>query len=415
MPRLRFDQPWRILWGIATSSGLLVIVLITLACSLALAAWLPQTSKGGMALDVAWRAEIQRRFGGAGWFEAIRGPLETLGGFTVADAVGFRVALALLALCLLARLVDSVEAVWQRRRRDRSPPGATVGDDPEADADAQIRTAQASAREVKRHGDAWPWGELGAIAIYVGGLIVLLGAAVTDRGSWQSGPLALTSGESVPLGNGSDLRLRITAVDADGRGATGEIWRGEEALVGAGNLSSGQPLQGGSVGAYLVGNGTGLQISATLSESQPLELAMGPDTEPQEELVLTFSEAQLRHAVGVPAADLILLLVMPEPTAPDTQPGVQVYEEGSGAFILEERVSEATTLEVKDVTFTLTPLPFVKVQVIHDRGAFWTQLGGVTFMFGVVAQGWQRLRHRLPASASERSNQETDQPAGAEA
>ena len=116
MPRFRFDDPWRVLWRILTSDIVLAAVLLGLALALFLAAWLPQTTQADANLDVAWQAEVQRRFGGIAWFETIRPMLQAGGVFNITDAPGFRILLAILALALLARLMDSVEALWHAWR-----------------------------------------------------------------------------------------------------------------------------------------------------------------------------------------------------------------------------------------------------------------------------------------------------------
>jgi hypothetical protein len=137
----------------------------------------------------------------------------------------------------------------------------------------------------------------------------------------------------------------------------------------------------------LVGSGIGLRVQATLSDTGALELATGPDTPARNELVLAFTKEEPRHLVGVPEADLVLLLTMPDSNEPEAQPRVQVFEEGSGEFILEQDAPDDTTLIINDVSFSLMPIPYTLVQVVHDRGAFWSQLGAVLFLAGVLLRG----------------------------
>ena len=85
MPRFRSNDPWRILWQVVTSNYLLVAVLLIMAVTVLLVAWLPQTSQAEIDLDVGWQAEIQRRFGGVSWFDTIRPTLQAIGVFTVID------------------------------------------------------------------------------------------------------------------------------------------------------------------------------------------------------------------------------------------------------------------------------------------------------------------------------------------
>jgi hypothetical protein len=128
-----------------------------------------------------------------------------------------------------------------------------------------------------------------------------------------------------------------------------------------------------------------------LSDDQVLGLATEPDTESQEELVLTFSTDEPRRLVAAPEADLILLLTIPEPTQVDAPIRLQVFAEGSGEFLQEHEIRDDLTLPVRDVTFALTPIPCAKVRVIHDRGAFWSQLGAIVLVTGLVLRGLMPL------------------------
>jgi len=367
MPRFRFDRPWQTIWRIATSDYLLGAVLLALALALFLAAWLPQTSEGGLDSDVTWQADVQRRFGEVAW---LRSTLQAIGAFHVADAVGFRLLLALLAFGLLTRLAESAELAWQGWRGDQPPKN---GPTPPGSR---------------------PWEKLGTVGIYLGGLIILLGAIITNMESWQVESLSLVAGESVPLTNSDNLTLLLTALDPDQHRGTGEIWRGEETLVGAGDLAVGRPLEGGGVGVFLVGSGTGLRVRATSSNSETLGLSTGPDTEAKEELVLTFSEAKAQHLVAVPNTELLLLLTLTQPGHTDARLQVQVYKESSGGFVHEQEVLGSTTMTESDVIFSLIPLPYAQVRVIHDRGAFWSQLGALGLIAGAAWRGLWPLRGR---------------------
>lgn len=369
MPRFRFDRPWQTIWRIATSDYLLGAVLLGLALALFLAAWLPQTSQDGLDSDVTWQADVQRRFGEAAW---LRSALQAAGAFHVADAVGFRLLLALLAFGLLTRLAESAELAWRGWRGDMPPKNGPAAP------------------------GSRPWERLGTVGIYLGGLIIFLGAIITNMESWRVGPLSLVAGESVPLTNSDNLTLRLTALDPDRHRGTGEIWRGEETLVSAGDVAVGRPLQGGGVGVFLVGSGTGLRVRATSSDNKILGLATGPDTEAQEELALTFSEAKSQHLVAVPDTELLLLLTMTQPGHTDAPLQVQVYKESSGGFVQEREVLDGTTLTEGDVTFSLTPLPYAKVRVVHDRGAFWSQLGALGLIAGAAWRVLWPLRGRWP-------------------
>ena len=277
MPRFRFDDPWRILWQTATSNYLLGGVLLALASGLFLAAWLPQTTASGLDLDVAWQAEIERRFGDVAWFDAIRAPLRAAGAFHVTDSLPFRLLAAALALALFTRLVDALEHLWTTWRSGERP-----------------------------------WVELGTAAIYLGSMLVLLGAAAASVWGWDEGPSPLPPGKRVPLGDETALTFYLDSLAPDGRSGYGEIWRGEDTLVGSGTLAVGQPVEGDGVGVFLVGSGSGIRIEAQEADGRTVELVTGPETTAQDQAVLVFTPDVPRHLVGVPEADVVLLLTMPQ-------------------------------------------------------------------------------------------------------
>ncbi len=400
MPRFRFENLWRISWQTATSDYVLGVVLFTLATALLLAAWLPQTSADALNQDLIWQGEVQRRFGEQSWFDTIRSPLQAIGAFHVGDAIWFRVLLALLAFSLLARLVDSLDAAWKEWPSNSSSQGS----------EAIERNATDGNRAIARRPGRRFWREVGSAGIYLGGLTILLGAAITSRSSWQTGPLPVTPGDNIALGHGSDLTLLLESLEQDGRRGVGEIWLGGEKLVGSGELVVGQPLTGGGVGAYLIGSGMGLRVQATLSDTQTLELVTGPDTSAKEELILAFTEEEASHLVGVPEADLVLLLTRPESDQTDARPRVQVFQAGSGEFILEQDAPVDTLLTVSDVSFALTPIPYAQVRVIHDFGAFWSQLGALILSAGALCRLW-RSWSRHPAGSDAPSSDVDVRPA----
>jgi hypothetical protein len=403
MPRFRFDDPWRILWQTATSDYLLAAVLLVMAVVALLTAWLPQTSQAELDLDVDWQAEVQRRFGGIGWFNTVRPVLQTVGAFTVTDALGFRLLLALLAIILAARLVDSIERVWMGWRD-----GGSKAKNQRAEGK---REKEPTAATTGRY-DRVSWGDMGAAVMYVGGLMILLGIAITSSWGWQMGPFPMTAGESVPLGHESGLTLRLVSLTPDGRRGFGELWRAEDTLVNAGELTPGHPLEGDGVGVYLVGSGDAVQIEATGSEGQTLELVTGPSTTAEEDPILRFSENEPRQLVGVPEAELVLLLTKPGAEQSETQPQVQVYDESTGAFMLEQTGLDGMTLSVGEVSFVLTPAAYAEIRTVYDRGAFWIQLGAIGLVAGAILWVWPFLRKKHAVASS--TGGETAYAAGAE-
>jgi hypothetical protein len=403
MPRFRFNDPWRILWQTVTSDYLLAALLLVMAAVALLTAWLPQTSHTELDLDVNWQAEVQRRFGGVGWFDTIRPALQTVGAFTVTDALGFRLLLALLAIVLAARLVDSIDQAWMgwRHGGSKTKNQRTRGK----------REKEPTAAPTGRHNRV-PWGDMGAAVMYVGGLMILLGIAITSSWGWQMGPFPMTAGESVPLGNKSGLTLRLVSLTADGRRGFGELWRGEDTLVSVGELTPGHPLEGDGVGVYLVGSGDAVQVKATGSKGQTLELITGPGTTAEEDPILRFTENEPHQLVGVPQAGLVLLLTKPDAEQSETQPQVQVYDEGTGAFMLEQTGLDGTTLSVGEVSFVLTPAAYAEIRTVYDRGAFLIQLGMIGLIVGAILWVWASFRRKYAVASA--TGGETMDAAGVE-
>jgi hypothetical protein len=153
-PRRR--DPWRAIWQIVTSDGLLVILLLATAAGLLAAAWLPQLPAADPAAYARWFSETQARFGKA------TQTLQSLGLFAVARSFGFRALLALLASTLFLRLVE-------RGGRFIS--------------DAERRV----------------WSDLFPLLAHGGGLVLLAGLLVTHLWSWRVEGLIVQSGTQVTI------------------------------------------------------------------------------------------------------------------------------------------------------------------------------------------------------------------------
>lgn len=379
MPRFRFNDPWRIVWQALTSDYLLGGVLLALAGGLFLAALLPQTTANGLDLDVTWQADIESRFGNVTWFDTVRAPLRSAGAFHVTDSVPFRLLTAVLGLILLTRLIDELEHLW------------TV-----------------------QHSGERPWTELGTAGIYLGSILVLLGAAAASVWGWDEGPLPLPPGRSVPLGNETELTFRLDSLAPDGHSGYGEIWREEDTLIGSGTLALGKPVKGDGVGVFLVGSGAGLQIDARGTDGRIVELVTGPETTAQDQAVLAFTADAPRHLVGVPEADLVLLFTMVQSEGLEFQPRVQVFAAGTGEFILEQENAMESGLTVGGVSFSLTPIPYAQIRAVHDRGALWVQIGAA--IFGTAALLWLAALARqhwphLAIAVDDLNTSDLDEPA----
>lgn len=105
-------DPWRIAWNILAGDTLLAFALLALALLIALAGWLPQapdSANDPMAFS-RWLGEAQARFGGTFAF------LHQVGLFSLEHSLALRLLIALVAVCLAVRLVESIQAAWSARR-----------------------------------------------------------------------------------------------------------------------------------------------------------------------------------------------------------------------------------------------------------------------------------------------------------
>jgi hypothetical protein len=192
----------------------------------------------------------------------------------------------------------------------------------------------------------------------------------------------------------------LDSLASDGHNGYGEIWRGEDMLIGSGTLALGQPVEGDGVGVFLVGSGAGLQIQARGADGHVVELVTGPETTAQDQAVLAFTADAPRHLVGVPEADLVLLFTMVQSEGLGIQTRVQVFAAGTGEFILEQEKATKSGLTVGGVSFSLTPIPYAQIRAVHDRGALWIQIGAVVFVTAALLWLATRARQHWPHLAT---------------
>lgn len=400
-------DPWRVAWQIVTGKLALGIILLALALTFGLYAWLPQAPAHGIPSSIAyitWQTTVTERFGSLGSI------LEKLDLFHIREAAWFRILLALMALLLVARLIDALESLWARRQIEAPPtrlPALKVDREME-DVLAELRQrrfrlcplslpklthntqdAEAVSMVVA---DRWPLGELGPILIYLGGLILLLGLVITARSSWRSEVISLVAGHTSPIAHNTGLAFQLDELAADGQSGRGTLER-DGVLVEAGDLAIGQPLAAEGLGVYLVGNGPGILVSGTLGQGQPLELRDPSDPLAKPSLALVFSDDDPRQHLEAPDAGIYLQLTLPRPVELGTMPQVQVYSQQSGELLVEEEASVDQPLEIGDSRFDFKPIAHAKILFAHDPGAWWVQIGGLILGAGLLLRGaWPSRR-----------------------
>ena len=149
-------DPWRIVWQIVTSDGLLTILLLAAAAGLMTTAWLSQAPTTDPAAYARWLSETQARFG------KTTQTMQALGLFTVTHSFGFRTLLALTTGILLLRLVERGERLLSGADRRR-------------------------------------WTALFPLLTHGGGLLLLTGLLITQLWGWQVEGLIVQGGEQIPV------------------------------------------------------------------------------------------------------------------------------------------------------------------------------------------------------------------------
>lgn len=153
-------DPWRVIWRIAASDGLITALLVAIAVGLLISVWMPQAPTD-LVSYAQWYSDARNRFGPATL------SLQTVGLFTIMRTVSFRALLALLSGCLFIRLIET-------------------GD------------------QLRRHRD---WTAALRLLSCAGALILLGGILLTHLLGWQIAGVIAREGERIDLPNGAWIAL----------------------------------------------------------------------------------------------------------------------------------------------------------------------------------------------------------------
>jgi len=347
MPEQSAD-PWQIIWRFATSDSVLVILLLALAANVALTAWIPQRPSSDV--DYArWLSQVQARFGEA------TSTMRTLGLFNVTGSVVFRTLIALLSGCLVVRLVERIDRLWQGR--DVTEPD---GDWMEISAGSLARLLDGlRARRYRAvdessfyQVDHWPWADLSLLIVYGGALFLLVGLLFSHLWGWQVEGLILQRGELSTL-PGSD-------------------WVALEEGASKVRHSPG-------VVTFIEKRGPGVHVRAIDDDGEGLQLQVTAEAELSPELLIALTEDRY---FAIPEANLITRLI-PQSEAPYTHMDVQVYRSPPGEMIAETVTDEGgeAELSVAGVRLELTPAPYAQIAASRNPGR-WPTGGGLVLLMG---------------------------------
>jgi len=347
--------PWRAIWRVATGDLSITLLLLGTAAGLAITTWLPQMPVADPVAYARWLSEAQARFGNA------TPTLQALGLFTVAHSFGFRTLLALLAGCLLLRLVEGIDRLRSHREFAR-PVGEwrTLGDVrlPDVMDALRRRHYRVLSEPPLLQADRWPWAELSLLFAHSGAMLFLIGLLITHLWGWRVEGLIVQNGKRIALADAG----KWVALDTDGRKVT----------------------HSPGVVTFIEERGPGVRAAAVNGAGRSLPLQQTAEANPvTHQLTVPLTEDQY---FAIPEVQLIVRLT-PQPDQAieaHTPVLVQVYRSPSGQLITEAVVKENTDLAVGDVTLELTSVPYARLTAAFNPGLWPTAAGLVLLGAGML-------------------------------
>lgn len=349
------------IWQLVTGDGMVAALLLVIAVALTATAWLPQVSPDDAVEYARQLSEAQTRFGEAAPV------MQRLGLLNIPRSLGFRTLLALLAACLLLRLMEAGDRLWRGRAMAESqgdwqkitslPPLDLVGE-------LRRRRYRVQTETRRLQIDRWPWSDLFPVLAHAGALVMLAGLLLTHLWGWQVGGVIAQTGEPTVLPDGKGW----VALGDDGNSVTHS--RGIRTLVDE--------------------HGPGVWISATDSTGRSLPLQQTLESAPVTHLAVALTEdpylAAREAHIAIPEAQLIVRLV-PQPT-PDVKGGgpvlVQVYRSPSGQLTTAAVIEQESEMVVGDVTLMLASAPYARLTATFNPGLWPTGAGLLLLAGGLV-------------------------------
>nr|HID12543.1 hypothetical protein [Anaerolineae bacterium] len=347
-------DPWRVIWQIVTSDGLLAVLLLSIAAGLTITTWLPQIPLADPVAYAQWLSEAQTRFG------KVTQTMQALGLFTITRTFGFRALLALLAGCLLLRLIESGDRL--RRSREMAEPAGewqTLASVrlPDVMDDLRHRHYRVLRQPPLFQADRWPWADLFPLLAHAGGLLLLLGLLLTHLWGWRVEGLIVQSGERVTL-PGTE---KWVALDEDARRVT----------------------HSPGIVTFVEERGPGVRASAADGTGRSLSLQQTAEADPVTQLTVALTEDQY---FAIPEAQLIVRLApQPSHVVEARSPVlVQVYRSPPGRLTTETVVEGDAELTVGGVTLELTSAPYARLTATLSPGLWPTGVSLVLLIAGLL-------------------------------
>jgi hypothetical protein len=333
VPPTLIRDPWRRLWYFLASDGLYATAVIVSALLLLVAAQLPQTPTHNPIAYSRWVSETQTRW--SNLFD----PLNALGLFTVTSSLLFRLALALLGMCSTLRLFDQLDRL---RRVDRTVPRRS---------------------------------NFAASLVYSGTLIILFALFLGTFIDYRVDNVVVSPGTVTDI-PGTDYAVRLDALERDR--ATVALLNQTEPIA-QGVIAERHPLHDG-VTVYLDRIGPALNVSASYSTTQTLNLQNTANSPAQSQVLLLFTSDQNEGFVAAPQVNLVLRV---EPVGLD-QFTAQIFQSASGKDFGRQSFRPGETISVEGTTFRFEPTSYIVTSLANQPSHWLVALGTSIALLGLL-------------------------------
>ena len=418
------------LWGMLASPYATALLLLSLAVLVCLGTLLPQrpaTALADPATNGLWMASLRERYhDSASW-------MLSLGLFDLEHSLWFRGLLGLLGFSLV---LGTVDWIWPRHAWPSNLPlettlsGLTTRDESTTQLIERVKNVLHEQRYrvlASKDGPllyadryvSFP------VLVYLGLLLVIAGAALSERTAWWEDGVDLRPGQVRALRHGRDLALRAEVLPAAPGTAQPEhvalTFLRHEREIARGTLHACTPAFQDGLLFFLSSTQPAVLVQAQNEVGRSLPLQM-PETGASQftELALRFREEESsryivmlnltpgnpsgryfqqqgnEQYVLVPGRDLSLRVVYSPPPDGESQPVFQVeaFHNGETTPLFVQQFQESTSLEIAGDRFTFQPHRDATIRFGQDYG-MGLVLGGAALALAGLFLGILRPMQRL--------------------
>jgi cytochrome c biogenesis protein ResB len=395
-------DPWRRAWRFATGDALLAAVLIVLALCLALLALLPQTPQNDPVAYSRWLSETQQRFGN------LTTPLITLGLFSIANSILFRLALGAVAFCCALRLLDQIDQLRAIKAVPDVPAHPIV--DQTLNIDLATTEARLHGYSFRSRDDAMVAPAttmvapatmimaerfarrsiVAALMVYGGAVIILLGLVLGSFVDTRADGLVVEPSSPTAI-TGTPYAIRLDALTNDRASIT---LLNQTELAAQGEVAAKQPFAGSGFAIYLGSIGPALIVTATNDISGSLRLQSAADDPLQPEKFAAFTPDRSETFIAAPAIGVVLQIAMVNPD----HYNVQAYQSATGKILTSSTNAPGSTLVVSHTVFAFQPSAFITVSAVNQPSHWLIIPAWMVVLLGIIGLiMWQPQRVWLQA------------------